>query len=243
MLPQSINPMPEIKKMRGLIVEDVAAMRTYLRLLLTDDHIPTVEAASLAEARHFLRSNSDGDLDFVILDLELPDGNGLDLVPEIELTTRIIALTGDGRRESQLQCGNAGCEVMIDKSRDLSKLKQIITSKRENNSITSRRKLEDCFPYVEYLAETRVELDKALNSSDLLAARRIAHRIRGTAVHFGYPSIGAAAKFVSTTMATGRFDQFTESITALTARISEAIESHQLNTISTQLSGNLSCES
>ncbi len=88
-----------------------------------------------------------------------------------------------------------------------------------------------------------MELEKSLKNSDFLAARRIAHRIRGTAVHFGYPSIGTAAKSVSTAMATGRFDQFNATINALTARIGEAIESHQLNTISTQLAGDLSCES
>ena len=235
--------MHELSNISGLIVEDVPAMRTYLRMLLADKHIEIAEAGNLEEARRFLRTKPDGELDFVLLDLELPDGNGLDLIPEINVTTRVIALTGDGRRESQLQCHKAGCEIMIDKSLDLTKLKQILTNKRYNNSATSRRNLEDCFPYVEYLAETRVDLEKALKNSDFLAARRIAHRIRGTAVHFGYPSIGTAAKSVSTAMATGRFDQFNATINTLITRISEAIESHQLNTHSTQLAGDLSCES
>jgi len=235
--------MHELSNMSGLIVEDVPAMRTYLRMLLADKHIEIAEAANLKEARRILRAKPGSELDFVILDIELPDGNGLDLIPEINVTTRIIALTADERRESRLQCHKAGCEIMIDKSRDLTKLKQTIINNRDNNSAPYRRNLDDCFPYVEYLAETRVDLEKALKNSDFVAARRIAHRIRGTAVHFGYPSIGTAAKSVSTAMATGRFDQFNATINALIGRIGEAIESHQLNTHSTQLTGNLSCES
>jgi DNA-binding response OmpR family regulator len=234
--------MHELNNMSGLIVEDVPAMRTYLRMLLTDKHIEVTEAANLEEARCFLRTTSNSKLDFVILDLELPDGNGLDLIPEMSATTRVIALTGDGRRESQLQCHKAGCDLMIDKSLDLTKLKQIITNNRDTDSATSRRNLDNCFPYVEYLAETRVALQNAMKRSDFLVARRIAHRIRGTAVHFGYPGIGTAAKSVSTAMATGRFDQFNATIDALTARISEAIESHQLNTLTTQPAGHLSCD-
>jgi CheY-like chemotaxis protein len=149
---------------RGLIVEDVVAMRAYLRILLTDTCIEIVDAANLKEARRFLRAQKGVDLDFVLLDLDLPDGNGLDLIPEINAATRIIALTADGGRESWLQCRGAGCEIMIDKSNELPRLKQILINTCGNEPSPASQKANSCYPYIEYLAETRVDLEKAIKS-------------------------------------------------------------------------------
>ena len=71
---------------RILLVEDDAAFRQVftraLKLALVDDELDVafVEASSLADARARLR---EGGLDAALIDVTLPDGNGLDLVREI----------------------------------------------------------------------------------------------------------------------------------------------------------------
>jgi len=75
-----------------LLVDDEPAIRESLAFALRRDGFEVSEAASLREARHLA-----GDVDLVILDLVLPDGNGLDFlrslrgrsdVPVIVLTSR-----------------------------------------------------------------------------------------------------------------------------------------------------------
>ena len=224
----SITLMRDTVYMRGLLVEDVDAMRTFLRTVLQGKHTELVEAANLAEARHHLRSGTASCFDFVLLDLELPDGNGLDLTPEIGDGVRIIALTANDGRETELQCLSAGCDVIINKGEDLARLRGIVMNSVSLEPGAAGQNLSTCFPYINYLAETRVELEKARNNVDCLAVRQIAHRLRGTAIHFGYTSIGAAALSISNALAAGRIEQLNTTISVLSARISEAIEAHHL---------------
>jgi CheY-like chemotaxis protein len=71
---------------RILFVEDDANFREYFTHVLRDALAPErldvafVEAGSLVEARAWLREDS---LDGALIDITLPDGNGLDLVGEI----------------------------------------------------------------------------------------------------------------------------------------------------------------
>ena len=71
---------------RILLVEDDASFRRVftraLELALAPEQLDVtfVEAGSLAEARERLR---EGGLDAALIDVTLPDGNGLDLVREI----------------------------------------------------------------------------------------------------------------------------------------------------------------
>ena len=71
---------------RVLLVEDNAEFRQAfthaLRLALAAEHLDVtfVESGSMAEAREQLQ---EGGLDAALIDVTLPDGNGLDLVREI----------------------------------------------------------------------------------------------------------------------------------------------------------------
>ena len=93
-----------------------------------------------------------------------------------------------------------------------------------------------------FLAEVLVNLDDVQTKSDLLAIRRIAHRLRGTAIHFGYPGIGSAAKTVSLSLRAGRLDKVDAPTKSLRARISDALEIHHLKTRNTATVEVPSCE-
>ena len=64
--------------LRVLVVDDEAQIRRFLRVSLGAEGMQVIEAASLAEARVQLRQQLPG---LLILDLGLPDGDGLDLIP------------------------------------------------------------------------------------------------------------------------------------------------------------------
>ena len=217
-------------------------MRTYLRTMLQDKHVHIDEAGSLREARERLRNTADRSPDFVVLDLELPDGNGLDLVPDIPLTTHVIALTAEVSREIELQCHDAGCDAVLEKNRELPSLRELIGGRSGGSTATGIRNLAPSCSYITFLAEILVELDDAQRKSDFLAIRRIAHRLRGTAIHFGYPGIGSAAKTVNSALRAGRLEQFDTATSSLRARISDALETHHLITRKKAITEAPSCE-
>lgn len=72
--------MPTVEKTaRVLLIEDDAPFRAAMRRLIEDDpdFVVRGEAATASDG---LRLALEGDWDVVILDLDLPDGNGLDLL-------------------------------------------------------------------------------------------------------------------------------------------------------------------
>ena len=234
---------PDRQPSTGLLVEDVRAMRTYLRAMLQDERVQIDEAGSLKEARDLLRNTAPRPPDFVVLDLELPDGNGLDLIPDIPLTTRVIAVTAEVSRETELQCHNAGCDAVIEKSRELLSLRELVNSHGLISATASIRSPLPSGSYITFLAEILIELDDARRKADFLAVRRIAHRLRGTAIHFGFPGIGAAAKTVTSALRAGRLEQFDSATESLSARISDALETHHIATRKTAITEAPSCES
>ena len=222
--------MPSAGYISGLLVEDVKAMRIYLRAALECDEVSLTDVGGLGEAREFLRASADSPPDFIVLDLELPDGNGLDLMPDVPAATRVLALTADVTREIELQCHNAGCDLVIEKSGELSSLRDRIS---EAATFRARQDVRDRsfnHSYVPFLAEILTELHSAQARDDVLTIRQIAHRLRGTAVHFGYPGIGSAAKSVNAALRGGQLDQFKAAASTLCARISDALEAHHLKT-------------
>jgi DNA-binding response OmpR family regulator len=77
-----------------LIVEDDTALSNGIVLALKEDHCTFVQAYDIAAAKKQLKTNF---FHLVILDVNLPDGNGLDLLAEIrkKLALPVIVLTAN----------------------------------------------------------------------------------------------------------------------------------------------------
>lgn len=104
-----------------LLVEDEELNRVLVRAILaraTDDairEIELVEAGSLQVARDALEASS---VDLILLDVNLPDGNGLSLAAD--LSTRpgrpqVIALTASVLPHERAAAMSAGCDAFLDK--------------------------------------------------------------------------------------------------------------------------------
>ncbi len=72
-----------------LIVEDDVDIREILKTYLTVENYTILEAGSIAEMRKVI--NNEKDLDLILLDVMLPDGDSVDILPSI--------------RSSKLDCG------------------------------------------------------------------------------------------------------------------------------------------
>jgi DNA-binding NtrC family response regulator len=101
--------------LRILLVEDDPSFRnSVVQLVGVYNEVSAV--GDLAAARAALSS---ADFDVVLLDLSLPDGNGLSLIREIKsesCNTVVIILTGDGDFNTVKKCIDAGADDYVVKS-------------------------------------------------------------------------------------------------------------------------------
>jgi two-component system, cell cycle response regulator len=105
-----------------LVVEDDQDLCTLVELAL--ENLGTVTAVNtLAEARLAARQSPD----IAILDVMLPDGNGLDLVAELQsdqaIHVPVLILTGLGSGDEKLRGFNAGADDYLIKPFDLDELR------------------------------------------------------------------------------------------------------------------------
>ena len=78
-----------------LLVEDDARIRHFIRLALNSEGLSVEEAGSLAEARERLAAAPP---DLLVLDLGLPDGDGIGLIRELrDWSTLPILVLAFGR--------------------------------------------------------------------------------------------------------------------------------------------------
>lgn len=102
------------------MVEDNETIRHAFRILLEDSGYAVIEAASGEEA---LQRAEDGLPDLILLDLGLPDINGLEVARRLRSAERgcdvpMIALTGRALETDEDACLAAGCTAYISKPID-----------------------------------------------------------------------------------------------------------------------------
>lgn len=97
-----------------LVVEDEPQMRRFLRASLTSHDYDLVEATTIAEARRLAVEHNP---ELVLLDLGLPDGDGIELAKELRGWTSvpIIVLSARGREEDKVLALDAGADDYLTK--------------------------------------------------------------------------------------------------------------------------------
>src|ERR1035437_799961 len=115
-----------------LIVDDNAELRKLLKAVLSDDYSVTEADSGAALQKSFSQDAPD----VVLLDLKLPDANGLDLLPQIKKTwpgTEIIVLTGESATfEAAVEATKRGAYHFINKPFDRQHLLVTIERAIEN---------------------------------------------------------------------------------------------------------------
>ena len=107
----------ETGEIRVLHVEDHADFRALMRILLNSqsDMEVVAQAGSLDEARAQVASSQ---IDVAVLDLSLPDGNGLDLIPELRRANPnvgVLILSANLDPAGPERDPDAGADEILDK--------------------------------------------------------------------------------------------------------------------------------
>jgi two-component system nitrogen regulation response regulator NtrX len=105
-----------------LIVDDEADIRESLETILREEDYAITSAANIADARTALR---DTDFDAILLDIWLPDGDGLDLLSQIHSNElrgstntpapEVIMISGHGTIESAVRATKLGAYDFLEK--------------------------------------------------------------------------------------------------------------------------------
>lgn len=104
-----------------LIVEDDAQIRTLLRAVLQRAGYRTIEAASAREA---LNAKAIDNPDLILLDLGLPDRDGLELVAELrpDPSVRLIVVSAREQTEQKVAALDLGADDYVTKPFDMDEL-------------------------------------------------------------------------------------------------------------------------
>lgn len=97
-----------------LVVEDEPQMRKFIRASLTSHGYRLIEAELASEAVRLTTSHNP---DLVLLDLGLPDGDGLELTRELRSWSRvpILVVSARGREEDKVEALDAGADDYLTK--------------------------------------------------------------------------------------------------------------------------------
>ncbi len=116
---------------RILIVDDEFVIRKTLEERLRHKRYAVASASSIAEAEKYLAKDA---FDLVLMDVQLPDGSGSDLLARIsgqERSPLVVMITGHGSIESAVSCMRAGAFDYVIKPFSLAQI-EIILKKAED---------------------------------------------------------------------------------------------------------------
>jgi DNA-binding NtrC family response regulator len=122
-----------------LVVDDVETARLAMAKSLRKDGYEVLEAATLGEARTALEQNR---ADICILDIQLPDGNGIKLMDEVAHLAwqpKFIVITGYGEIDIAVDAMKKGAVDFLTKPLKMKLLKESI--KRAEEIVAMRREL------------------------------------------------------------------------------------------------------
>ncbi|QEC46400.1 response regulator [Baekduia soli] len=111
-----------------LVVEDHDLNRQLLTMLVEGEGHRVIAAATITEVQQRLAEHQP---DIILMDVNLPDGDGLDLVAELRRDprfdgVRIYAVTAYLMGETQERAESAGCDGLFEKPIDTAKLLPVL---------------------------------------------------------------------------------------------------------------------
>lgn len=128
-----------------LIIEDDKALREGIVLSLSDHEREFIECGTLAKAREFLRDSS---CDLMILDINLPDGSGLDFCRDMRTQCHfpILFLTANDTELDMVLGLESGGDDYVTKPFSLAVLRaRVNVLLRRNSVINSQQIIIDSF--------------------------------------------------------------------------------------------------
>ncbi len=137
---------PARERWRALLVEDDAASREAVELLLDGAGFEVRSLGSSAAASAFVAADPPPELDVAIIDLGLPDGDGIDLIKPLGALPRgclVVVLSGERKLERAVEAMRRGAVDYLPKPLDPASLRVLLSRlERQLDERDERRRLE-----------------------------------------------------------------------------------------------------
>ncbi|NWG13079.1 MAG: sigma-54-dependent Fis family transcriptional regulator [Acidobacteria bacterium] len=124
-----------------LVVDDEEAARFGIRKALQARDVLILEACDLKSAR---LSAGREDPDLVLLDVNLPDGSGLDLLREMAASPRaplVIVITAHGSERLAIEAIRAGAYEYLSKPFEIDELRLLVRNARERTQLAAENRI------------------------------------------------------------------------------------------------------
>ena len=125
-LPRPSNTLKAAQMPHALVVDDDVDSATSMRALIASEHFTVAMAHSLRDAR---RQISLQQPDILLLDLRLPDGNGMELLadPVLVANSEVVLCTGHANLETSIQALRLGAADYLIKPVNLRQLQGVLS--------------------------------------------------------------------------------------------------------------------
>lgn len=149
-----------------LIVDDYPDIVLLLQEFLRDQGLPTLIANTAAELRQMVRAH---DIALILLDIGLPDANGIELLPELKAgdpDTAIIMLTAVTDLQTALDCLRQGADDYLTKpvqfTEFLNTIRKILEKRRLTiNNRLYQKQIEQARFRIQLLHELTMKMNSA----------------------------------------------------------------------------------
>ncbi len=165
------------KRQKILVVDDDRLIRMALREALGSWGYETIEAGTVAEA---LKQFAEEDPPFVLLDIDLPDGSGIDVLNQIkerDSETIVVMITGNVDVENTVAALRGGAHDFIGKPVRLEELRVTLRNASETRSLRrevrqTRRERSIAFGFDQIIGESPA-MKKSLKLAKRVAASEV----------------------------------------------------------------------
>lgn len=162
-----------MRQQRVLIVDDESSLRTALFRMLDRKGLSVLTANKIEEAK--LLSSGDNTLDLALVDMNLPDGDGIDLMAWIRQThpnCQVIILTGHASIESAVRATQQGAFHFITKPFNMDELIGLV------DKALAHKKLQEENTQLRTELNRRYKFDQIIgNSTEIQSVLRLVERV------------------------------------------------------------------
>lgn len=214
------------------LVEDLAVHRMILSDVLSS---AGAEVAAADSGSGFMRLlDQEPSPDLLLMDEQLPDASGIDLLRRLPKQIPMVLLSAGVDAATEARALAGGCARVLDKTLSMSSLVGVLATLLGMGQAASRS-ARPATPspsqtlqarYMRFLAEQRLALSLAWRRDDQPKLRALAHRLCGTAVHFGLPDVGRRAGELLALRPSAQPYLVEAALEALDAAVGIALEAH-----------------
>ena len=188
-----------------LLAEDSEDIQVYLRYLLEKEGL---DVTTVSSGSKVLQELSQTDFDLILMDLQMPDGGGMETTKIIRNSGNkipIFALTANATKQDEIECLEAGFDLFLTKPIDRERLLEALAcflpiaeknkvaglELSEGNSESNLDLQQHFFNSLVFKINNIIDFNKSKSFDSL---EKELHQLRGASGFYGYPLLAQIAE-------------------------------------------------